>query len=274
MDIEPGWDEDEDEAGDDDDEKKTRKTGKSKSSKFSKGSKAKTKNSRNSKASKMKKSVAGKSKVSKASKRSKSMKSGQSRSSKRTKTSMSARQEEEGQPMFLNCSHFEKLVRIHSMLATIAHDSTKQREYALDAHFFVMKMWEQSFQCLNATLFFEEHKAEIQELGFSAADRESRQEYFQEVCNSNDINIPVVHALPEKPEDWASFSIPEAYRTKADNHEDRIMISKFAFMKPELTLFHLRNVIKLLEDHYLSIQQLPVLQLLQVFTDLVLGDKI
>ena len=47
--------------------------------------------------------------------------------------------------MFLNCSHYEKLIRIHSMLATIAHDSTKQREYALDAHFFVMKMWEQSF---------------------------------------------------------------------------------------------------------------------------------
>jgi hypothetical protein len=68
--------------------------------------------------------MAGKSKMSNASKRSKSMRSGSSRTSK-TKTSMSARQEEDGQPMFLNCSHFEKLVRIHSMLATIAHDSTK-----------------------------------------------------------------------------------------------------------------------------------------------------
>ena len=60
--------------------------------------------------------------------------------------------------MFLNCSHYEKLVRIHSMLATIAHDSTKQREYALDAHFFVMKMWEQSFQALNAQIFYETHR--------------------------------------------------------------------------------------------------------------------
>jgi hypothetical protein len=66
--------------------------------------------------------------------------------------------EEDGQPPFLNCQHFEKLVRVHSMLATIAHDSTKQREYTLDAHFFIMKMWEQSFQSLNATLFFEQHK--------------------------------------------------------------------------------------------------------------------
>lgn len=80
--------------------------------------------------------------------------------------------------MFLNCSHYDKLVRIHSMLATIAHDSTKQREYALDAHFFVMKMWEQTFQCLNATLFFEQHRAKIEELGFSGADTESRMIYF------------------------------------------------------------------------------------------------
>ena len=164
--------------------------------------------------------------------------------------------------MFLNCSHFEKLVRIHSMLATIAHDSTKQREYALDAHFFVMKMWEQSFQCLNATLFYEQHKAEIDELGFSAADRESRQPYFQEACSGTEIGIPVLHALPEKPEEWVDFGLPEEFRQRASGHEDRIMISKYAFMKPELTLFHLQNVLKLLEDHYFSVQQLPVLHLL------------
>jgi hypothetical protein len=164
--------------------------------------------------------------------------------------------------MFLNCSHFEKLVRIHSMLATIAHDSTKQREYALDAHFFVMKMWEQSFQCLNATLFYEQHKAEIEELGFSAADRESRQLYFQEACSGTEIGIPVLHALPEKPEEWVDFGLPEEFRQRASGHEDRIMISKYAFMKPELTLFHLQNVLKLLEDHYFSVQQLPVLHLL------------
>lgn len=52
------------------------------------------------------------------------------------------------------------------MLAMIAPDSYKQREYALDAHFFAMKLWEQTFQTFNATVFFEEHKAEVEELGF------------------------------------------------------------------------------------------------------------
>lgn len=60
------------------------------------------------------------------------------------------------------------------MLATIAPDSYKQREYALDAHFFIMKMWEQSFQTLNAQIFYEEHKAEVEELGFAHSNTESR----------------------------------------------------------------------------------------------------
>lgn len=52
------------------------------------------------------------------------------------------------------------------MLAMIAADSYKQREYALDAQFFVIKMLEQTYQTLNAINFFEEHKQEVEELGF------------------------------------------------------------------------------------------------------------
>ena len=128
MDIEPGWD-DEDEEGIDegqDEEAKTRKTGKSKSSRMSKQSlAAKTKKSMASK-SNMKSKFGGQSKVSKASKRSAALRSkAGSRTSKKTTTALSKRQEEDSQPMFLNCSHFEKLVRIHSMLAMIAPDSYK-----------------------------------------------------------------------------------------------------------------------------------------------------
>jgi len=52
------------------------------------------------------------------------------------------------------------------------------------------------------------------------------------------------------------------------------MISKYSFMKPELTLYHLQNVLKLLEEHYFSIQQAPVLMLMQLFNKMVLGDEI
>lgn len=64
--------------------------------------------------------------MSKATKRSAALKSRTgSKSSKKTSTALSKRQEEDGQPMFLNCSHFEKLIRIHSMLATLAPDAYK-----------------------------------------------------------------------------------------------------------------------------------------------------
>ena len=37
-----------------------------------------------------------------------------------------------------------------------------------------MKMWEQTYQTLNATIFFDEHKGEVQELGFVYDNPESR----------------------------------------------------------------------------------------------------
>jgi len=89
------------------------------------------------------------------------MKSRGSRNSKKTTTALQKRQEEDGQPSYLNCSHYDKLIRIHSMLAMISPDATKQKEYALDAHFFIMKMWEQTFQTVNAIHFMETHASEL-----------------------------------------------------------------------------------------------------------------
>lgn len=165
MDIEPGWDDEDDEIQEGaNDDAKTKKTGNSRSSRNSKAmSKAQTKKS-------VKKSVAGKSKISKATMRTKSIRSKQSKASKKTTTALQKRQEEDGQPSYLNCSHFDKLIRIHSMLAMIAPNAQKQKELALDAHFFLMKMWEQSFQALNAISFMENHGSELAELGYNITD--------------------------------------------------------------------------------------------------------
>jgi hypothetical protein len=250
MDFEPGWDEEDEDLqdGGEADEAKTRKTGKSKSSKVSKVSQAKTKKSN------MKSKAGGKSMKSKVSKRSAATRSkAGSRVSKKTTTSLSRRQEEDAQPMFLNCAHFEKLVRIHSMLSMLAPDATKQRQYALDAHFFIMKIWEQTYQTLNATVFFEEHKGEVQELGFVYDNPDSRKQYFYEVFTNNEIGVPNKYTLPEKPEDWINFAIPEALLAKSQGHEDKMMVSKWTFIKPELTYFHLQNIANILEDHFFSV---------------------
>lgn len=51
------------------------------------------------------------------------------------------------------------------------------------------------------------------------------------------------------------------------------MVSKWTFVKPELTFFHLENVANILEDHYFSIQLLPVLEVLSFFGRVVLEDR-
>lgn len=265
MDIEPGWDDEDDEiAVGNEDDAKTKKTGKSHSSKHSK---ALTKKSKGGKS--MKQSQAGKttkSKVSKASMRSKSLKSSGSRQSKKTTTSLSKRQEEDANPTFLNCSHYDKLIRIHSMLAMLAPDAAKQREFALDAHYFIMKMWEQSFVSLNAVIFFESHAAEIAELGFRANDQASRRDYFSEVITSSDFQIPMKYHIPEKPEDWSSFELPSEFAKRSEAHEDKVMIGKWTFMKPELTYLHLKKVVDILESQYFNVQMIPILKLLEVFS--------
>jgi hypothetical protein len=52
------------------------------------------------------------------------------------------------------------------------------------------------------------------------------------------------------------------------------MVSKYTFIKPELTFLHLRKVATVLDEHYFHIQLLPVLRLLELFSKEVLADTI
>ena len=63
--------------------------------------------------------------------------------------------------------------------------------------------------------------------------------YFAEIFTNAEIQIPIKYNLPEKAEDWVNFALPEAFMQKANGHEDKIMIAKWTFIKPELTLAHL-----------------------------------
>ena len=73
------------------------------------------------------------------------------------------------------------------MLATISPDSYKQKEFILDGHFFLSKMWEQTIQTLNGHAFFTEHKTEVEALGFNCVDTESRRAYFAEIFTNTEV---------------------------------------------------------------------------------------
>lgn len=85
------------------------------------------------------------------------------------------------------------------------------------------------------------------------AEQESRRQYFMEALTNNEIGVPQKQALPEKPDDWVSFILPEAFAQKAAGHEDKLMVSKWTFVKPELTYWHLLNVAQVLEDHFFTV---------------------
>lgn len=51
------------------------------------------------------------------------------------------------------------------------------------------------------------------------------------------------------------------------------MVSKWTFIKPELTFFHLQNIATILEDHYFSIQMVPIIEMIKLFGKVVLEDK-
>ena len=70
----------------------------------------------------------------------------------------------------MSVNHYDKLFRIHSMLAMVATDAAKEKELALDAQFFVLKMWEQTLQTVNAVKFLESNKDKAEELGYKEDD--------------------------------------------------------------------------------------------------------
>ena len=49
------------------------------------------------------------------------------------------------------------------------------------------------------------------------------------------------------PEKWSDFEVPEELTKRANGHEDKIMVAKWTFVKPELTYMHLKRVANLLE---------------------------
>ena len=86
------------------------------------------------------------------------------------------------------------------------------------------------------------------------------------------MHLPERVKIPEKAEDWLLWAVPEDLTEMAKKHEDRTMIAKWAFQKPELTYFHIKNIIETLQDHFLVIQMMPLLKFSELYADVVLEN--
>lgn len=268
LDLEPGWDEGEEDTPEE--EKTKTKSRKSKGSRASRVSKAKSKMSKVSRKTgkTAKKSMAGRSGMSRASRRTALSKT--TTRTKKTKTALSRRENEDPQPLFLNVSHYDKLFRIHSMLSYLSYE---QKEIALDAQFFVVKMWEQSYKTLNAFEFLDKHRDQAEKLGFNDQDPDARANFYNEVFTNPDVELPSLFSFPESPEGWIDFEPQEEFIQLSKKHEDKTMIAKWAFQKPEITLYHIGHILDLLESHYLHIQMIPILKFGKLFCSLVIENQ-
>ena len=61
------------------------------------------------------------------------------------------------------------------------------------------------------------------------------------------MQVPIEFTLPEKPEEWTNYALPNDYYLKSNEHEDKIMVAKYTFVKPELTFLHMQKLAKVLE---------------------------
>lgn len=124
--------------------------------------------------------------------------------SKNAKSIFSHR-EEDPNPESLNCIHFERLFRIHTILAMIADNPTNRIRYALDAKQFLLKILELSLKTVN----------NIQENAAKFADK----------SNQN----PEKLKLPESAEEWINFDLSTEFLSKVKILEDANFMGTYSF---------------------------------------------
>lgn len=161
--------------------------------------------------------------------------------SKNTK-SLFTQREEEGNPESLNCAHYERLFRIHSILACIAQTSEERIRYALDAKEFFIKILEVSFRTLNT---MEENAAKYTNVIEDKKDAKAEQ--FVKKYN-----------MPTTCEEWIRLQFTKEFLEKVKTYEDYNFMGLFLFDKAELTFTYLTQLISLFDQMGFHLQTIPL----------------
>jgi len=282
--IDPKWEEDEDEVEEDEPEGSISKS-KTKSKVSSSRSKSKiSKAQQSKKRTDMKSKISGKSRTSKKSVgRSTTNKKSNAGSSKKSSLTFTKRGEEEAKPLYLGCSHYDKLFRINAILAILAENVQKQKEYLTRALNFAMYMWQSSYQIYSIRKFIESHKDEFQQKhGYrltptgappgTPLDPEITKMLISDILTTNDIQIPIENQIPFDEQGWLNFELPQEFLEWAKKYQDSDVFSYWSFLKPSLSFYYLNQMLKMLDNFSMQIQKIPILKTLIAFSDIVAKD--
>ena len=198
---------------------------------------------------------------------------------KKQAKSIFTEREEDPNPESLNCSHFEKLFRIHVMLAVLAKNNQDAIRFGLDAKLFLIKIFELSFRTMNQ---LEQNAAKLEKMnkddkglvknpGNQPVSKSPQNQSGEQPSNS--FQFPEIkYLLPDKLEDWITYQPPKDFLEKIKTIDTSDIMSKTAFEKPELTYFYLNQLIKIFENVGLDLQCVEVYVFLRFFAKEILGN--
>ena len=283
--IEPGWEEEEEDIPEETehDESQSKKSKSRISSNKSKLSKRESK-----KKTDMKSKVSGRSKVTSKKSVGRTPRKSGTKSSKKSSLAFSKRGEEEARPLYLGCSHYDKLFRIHIILSLLSDSIQKQQEYLMRALNFCLYMWQTSILLYKLRLFIESHKEELQQqhgyklsIGGAAGgekttrglDNEIVKFVIMDILSNNDIMLPKEPLVPFDEEGWINFNIPTEFIEFSKKYEDADIFSFWSFMKPSLSFYYLNSAFDLMGKYHMWVQQIPILKTLICFSDIVAKNE-
>lgn len=164
------------------------------------------------------------------------------RSSRITKTiksknskSIFSQREEDPNPDNLNCTHFERLFRIHTILALVSETALDRIRYALDAKHFLIKILDLSFKTIN----------ELQDNSVRFSENNSKMEGKK-------------YNIPSSIGEWLNLELSKEFIDKIKILEDSNFMGSYSFDKPELTYTYMRYLSRLLNNFGLHIHSIPI----------------
>jgi hypothetical protein len=194
----------------------------------------------------------------------------------KTKTVFGSNVDVDYYPIYLTVSHFEQLFKIHVSLAITTNDSKKKQDYLLDAFFFLNKIMEASLKTLNCLEYWEKNKEELNK--FATVDKDGNsinplQSLINNYYTTKELNIPVVHSMPDSLDGWIFYNVPEFFQKQSKEFQDRNFFSKKAFDKPYQFHYYLMYIIdKFINEYFFHSQSIFLLRFGLLYSDLILNN--
>lgn len=174
-------------------------------------------------------------------------------------------------PVYLNVSHYQSLFNIHVQLGIV--NSLKQREYYLDAFYFLTKTIDISFKTLNIILFFYRNKEEVDKLKLNL---DNPLENLITYCyTTKEFNVPELYSPPEFIHNYCEWEFPDIFLKYVEEFNSPNFFSVDAFTNQNLFTKNLLSIIDAFSnDYFFHVQLYFILKFAIIYFEFIHKSKI